>query len=42
MSHKMVTCHPEEDVQKVLDARSEIQLRRIFVGISAQAVLPGA
>jgi CBS domain-containing protein len=47
MSRKIVTCRPEEDLQKVLDAMSENQLRRIpvvdeqggIVGIIAQADL---
>ncbi|HSL43738.1 MAG TPA: CBS domain-containing protein [Anaerolineales bacterium] len=45
MTHKMVTCHADDDLQKALDAMSEHQLRRIpvvdndnkVVGIIAQA-----
>ena len=45
MTHKLVTCHAEDDVQKALDAMSEHQLRRIpivdsdnkILGIIAQA-----
>jgi len=45
MTHGMVTCHPEDDLQVVLDAMAERQLRRIpvvdhenrIVGIIAQA-----
>ena len=31
MTRKVVTCHPEDDVQKALDAMSEHQLRRLPV-----------
>jgi CBS domain-containing protein len=45
MTRKVVTCHPEDDLQKALDAMSEHQLRRIpivdkdnkILGIIAQA-----
>jgi CBS domain-containing protein len=45
MTPKVVTCHPDDDLQKALDAMSEHQLRRIpvvdddnkLVGIIAQA-----
>ena len=45
MTHKVVTCRAEDDLQKALDAMAEHQLRRIpvvdnynkGVGISAQA-----
>ncbi|HEX5807946.1 MAG TPA: CBS domain-containing protein [Anaerolineales bacterium] len=45
MTHKVVTCHAEDDLQKALDAMAEHQLRRIpvvdndnkIVGIIAQA-----
>ena len=45
MTHKVVTCHADDDVQKALDAMAEHQLRRIpvlddnhrIVGIIAQA-----
>jgi CBS domain-containing protein len=45
MTHKVVTCHAEDDTQKALDAMSEHQLRRIpivdsdnkILGIIAQA-----
>lgn len=45
MTRKVVTCRPEDDLQKALDAMSEHQLRRIpvvdddnkLVGIIAQA-----
>jgi len=45
MTHKVVTCHAEDDLQKALDAMAEHQLRRIpvvdndnkVVGIIAQA-----
>jgi CBS domain-containing protein len=45
MTHKVVTCHVEDDLQKALDAMSENQLRRIpivdadnkILGIIAQA-----
>jgi CBS domain-containing protein len=45
MTHKVVTCRAEDDLQKALDAMSEHQLRRIpvvdanhnIVGIIAQA-----
>jgi CBS domain-containing protein len=45
MTHKVVTCHTEDDLQKALDAMAEHQLRRIpivdndnrIVGIIAQA-----
>jgi CBS domain-containing protein len=45
MTHKVVTCHADEDLQKALDAMAEHQLRRIpvvdsenrIVGIIAQA-----
>lgn len=45
MTRKVVTCRPEDDLQKALDAMSEHQLRRIpvvdndnkIVGIIAQA-----
>jgi CBS domain-containing protein len=45
MTHKLVTCHADDDLQKVLDAMAEHQLRRIpvvdndnkIVGIIAQA-----
>jgi CBS domain-containing protein len=45
MTHKVVTCHAEDDLQKALDAMAEHQLRRIPVvdhdnkvlGIIAQA-----
>ena len=31
MTRKVVTCHPEDDLQKALDAMSEHQLRRLPV-----------
>ena len=45
MTRELVTCHPEDDLQKALDAMSEHQLRRIpivnkdnkILGIIAQA-----
>jgi CBS domain-containing protein len=45
MTHKVVTCHEDDDLQKALDAMAEHQLRRIpvvdndnrIVGIIAQA-----
>ena len=45
MTHKVVTCHADDDLQKALDAMAEHQLRRIpvvnndnkIVGIIAQA-----
>jgi CBS domain-containing protein len=45
MTHKVVTCHADDDLQKALDAMTEHQLRRIpvvdndnrIVGIIAQA-----
>jgi len=45
MTHNVVTCHTEDDLQKALDAMAEHQLRRIpivdndnrIVGIIAQA-----
>jgi CBS domain-containing protein len=45
MTHKLVTCHADDDLQKALDAMAEHQLRRIpvvddnnrIVGIIAQA-----
>lgn len=45
MTHQVVTCHAEDDLQKALDAMAEHQLRRIpvvdndhrIVGIIAQA-----
>jgi CBS domain-containing protein len=45
MTHKVVTCHADNDLQKALDAMAEYQLRRIpvvdndnkIVGIIAQA-----
>ena len=45
MTRQVVTCHPEDDLQKALDAMSEHQLRRIpvvdkdnkILGIIAQA-----
>jgi len=45
MTHKVVTCHADDDLQKALDAMAEQQLRRIpvvdndnrIVGIIAQA-----
>src|SRR5512135_6349 len=45
MTHKVVTCHTDDDLQKALDAMAEHQLRRIpvvdndnrIVGIIAQA-----
>jgi CBS domain-containing protein len=45
MTHKVVTCHPEDDLEKVMDAMAKHQLRRIpvvdttnkVVGIIAQA-----
>ncbi len=45
MTHKVVTCHVDDDLQKALDAMAEHQLRRIpvvdhdnrIVGIIAQA-----
>lgn len=45
MTHKVVTCHPEDDLQNALDAMGRHQLRRIpvvdhdnrVVGIIAQA-----
>ena len=45
MTRELVTCHPEDDLQKALDAMAEHQLRRIpvvdddgqVVGIIAQA-----
>ena len=45
MTHKVVTCHADEDLQKALDAMAKHQLRRIpvvdtknrIVGIIAQA-----
>lgn len=45
MTHKVVTCHADDDLQKALDAMAEHQLRRIpvvdnanrVVGIIAQA-----
>ena len=45
MTHKVVTCHPDDDLQKALAAMSEHQLRRIpivdnnnkILGIIAQA-----
>ena len=45
MTRKVVTCRPEDDLQKALDAMSEHQLRRIpvvgddnkLIGIIAQA-----
>jgi CBS domain-containing protein len=45
MTRKVVTCYPEDDLQKALDAMSEHQLRRIpivdkdnkILGIIAQA-----
>jgi CBS domain-containing protein len=45
MTRKVVTCHPEDDLQKALDAMSEHQLRRLpvvdddnqIVGIISQA-----
>jgi CBS domain-containing protein len=45
MTHNVITCHAEDDVQKALDAMAEYQLRRIpvldnsdkVVGIIAQA-----
>jgi CBS domain-containing protein len=45
MTRKVVTCRPEDDLQKALDATSEHQLRRIpvvgddnkLIGIIAQA-----
>jgi len=45
MTHKVVTCHVDDDLQKALDAMTEHQLRRIpvvdhdnrIVGIIAQA-----
>lgn len=45
MTHKLVTCHADDDLQKALDAMAEHQLRRIpvvandnkILGIIAQA-----
>jgi CBS domain-containing protein len=45
MTHKVITCHADDDLQKALDAMAEQQLRRILVvdhdnrivGIIAQA-----
>jgi CBS domain-containing protein len=45
MTHQVVTCHAEDDLQKALDAMAEHQLRRIpivdtnhkIIGIIAQA-----
>ena len=45
MTHKVVTCHADDDLQKALDAMAEHQLRRVpvvddnhrIVGIIAQA-----
>lgn len=45
MTHKVVTCHADDDLQKALDAMAEHQLRRIpvvdndnkIIGIIAQA-----
>ncbi len=45
MTHKVVTCHPDDELQKALEAMSEHQLRRIpivdnnnkILGIIAQA-----
>lgn len=45
MTHKVITCHADDDLQKALDAMAEQQLRRIpvvdhdnrIVGIIAQA-----
>ena len=45
MTHKVITCHADDDLQKALDAMAEHQLRRIpvvdddnkVVGIIAQA-----
>ena len=45
MTHKVITCHAEDDLQKALNAMSQYQLRRIpivdddnqVVGIIAQA-----
>lgn len=45
MTHKVITCHADDDLQKALDAMAEHQLRRIpvvdnnhrIVGIIAQA-----
>jgi predicted transcriptional regulator len=45
MTHKVVTCRADDDVQKALDAMTEHQLRRILIvdnndrilGIIAQA-----
>jgi CBS domain-containing protein len=45
MTHKVVTCHADDDLQKAMDAMAEHQLRRIpvvdndntIVGIIAQA-----
>jgi CBS domain-containing protein len=39
MTHKVVTCHAEESLQKALDAMSENQLRRIPVVDSDYKVL---
>jgi CBS domain-containing protein len=39
MTRKVVTCHPEDDVQKALDAMAEHQLRRIPVVDDANKVL---
>ena len=45
MTHKLVTCRPEDDIQRALDLMSEHQLRRIpivndehkILGIISQA-----
>jgi len=39
MTHKLVTCQPEDDIQRALDKMSEHQLRRIPIVNNEKKIL---